>query len=103
MGALTLSMLAVLRIDPADPLALQIRAQLLIALDAYADALRKPASQGTSRLARAYCFYKVGRVDEARGELDALEEEDAGAGEEEERAREVLRAQLVRAGNESMP
>ncbi|KAL7341080.1 hypothetical protein BJY59DRAFT_734272 [Rhodotorula toruloides] len=84
-----------LRIDPSDPLALQTRSQLLIALDSYADALRSPASQGTSRLARAYCLYKLGRVDEARTELDALEEEDEGASDEEDRAREVLRAQLL--------
>ncbi|BGP21243.1 CDP-diacylglycerol-glycerol-3-phosphate 3-phosphatidyltransferase [Rhodotorula toruloides] len=84
-----------LRIDPNDPLALQTRSQLLIALDKYADALRESASGGTSRLARAYCLYKLGRVDEAREQLDALEEEDEGAGEEERRAREVLRAQLL--------
>ncbi|BGO99019.1 CDP-diacylglycerol-glycerol-3-phosphate 3-phosphatidyltransferase [Rhodotorula toruloides] len=84
-----------LRIDPSDRLALQTRSQLLIALDSYADALRTTASEGTSRLARAYCLYKLGRVDEARNELDALEEEDEGASNEEERAREVLRAQLL--------
>ncbi|GAA5912155.1 hypothetical protein JCM6882_003069 [Rhodosporidiobolus microsporus] len=75
-----------LLLDPSDPLALRTRAQLLVALDRFPEALH---AEGTDTLAQAYCLYKLGRAGDAQDKLAEAEEEG-----EEDRAREVLQAQL---------
>ncbi|BGP12215.1 hypothetical protein JCM10213_007471 [Rhodosporidiobolus nylandii] len=85
-----------LLLDPADPLALRTRQQVLIALDRFAEALEASADAQEGEVARAYCLYKLGRAGEA---LRVLEQEEERAEEEQEeeedRAREVLKGQVL--------
>ncbi|BGP36217.1 hypothetical protein JCM10450v2_000113 [Rhodotorula kratochvilovae] len=74
--------------DPTDHLALRTRAQLLVALDRYHDALAHPAADA---LARAYCLYKLARTDEAQQALNTARD----SGDDiDDRAADVLQAQL---------
>lgn len=90
---------AVLAIAPADPVAKRTKAQLLIALDRFSEAVAlldeaSPAGDVAGEpiaLAKAYCLYKQGKEQQA---LDALEE---GTWDEElERGVSALKAQTVR-------
>ncbi|GAA5860270.1 hypothetical protein JCM8547_003448 [Rhodosporidiobolus lusitaniae] len=76
-----------LALDPSDPLARSTHTQLLIALDRFPDALQ--AEQGDD-VTKAYCLYKVGRPADAQEVLNQHEDVE----DEEDRAREVLQAQL---------
>ncbi|GAA6041559.1 hypothetical protein JCM8097_004264 [Rhodosporidiobolus ruineniae] len=74
-----------LALDPSDSLARRTHQQLLVALERYRDALEVDTNDDT---AQAYCLYKLGRPQDAQHKL---RETDDG---EEDRAREVLQAQL---------
>ncbi|GAA5955295.1 hypothetical protein JCM8115_001907 [Rhodotorula mucilaginosa] len=76
--------------DPDDQLALATRAQLVVALDRYPDALQL---ESLNPLTRAYCLYKLARPHEAAEALEAVLE-DEPADPEQDRARQVLEAQL---------
>ncbi|GAA6047527.1 hypothetical protein JCM3770_005791 [Rhodotorula araucariae] len=78
-----------LQLDPTDQLALRTRAQLLVALDRYPDALAltHPAHDA---LARAYCLYKLARPLDAQHALTAA----VTATDIDHRAADVLQAQL---------
>ncbi|GAA5841696.1 hypothetical protein JCM11251_007058 [Rhodosporidiobolus azoricus] len=77
-----------LLLDSSDALALRTHSQLLVALDRFPEALK---AQGADDLSQAYCLYKLGRPADAQDKLRDLEEQGDG---EEDRAREVLQAQL---------
>ncbi|GAA5891949.1 hypothetical protein JCM8208_002948 [Rhodotorula glutinis] len=80
-----------LALDPKDDLALRIRAQLLVALDRYSDALDLDSNPQPS-LHRAYCLYKLARTHDAQDTLAAAR--DAHDASLDDRAADVLRAQL---------
>ena len=84
---------AVLARDPADQLALATRAQLVVALDRYPEALQL---ESADPLTRAYCLYKLARPNEAAEALNELANEQEVDDPEQDRARQVLEAQLVR-------
>ncbi|KAM0752645.1 hypothetical protein T439DRAFT_179434 [Meredithblackwellia eburnea MCA 4105] len=68
----------ILRLSPADPLALQTRLQLLVALERYPDALKelsKSEIEGQDGIEKAYCLSKTGRIDEAAAVIEGFPEE----------------------------
>ncbi|KWU46832.1 hypothetical protein RHOSPDRAFT_31654 [Rhodotorula sp. JG-1b] len=77
--------------DPADQLALATRAQLVVALDRYPEALQL---ESADPLTRAYCLYKLARPNEAAEALNELANEQEVDDPEQDRARQVLEAQL---------
>ncbi|GAA5846877.1 hypothetical protein JCM9279_004477 [Rhodotorula babjevae] len=81
-----------LALDPKDDLAIRTRAQLLVALDRYSDALHLDSTPHQPSLRRAYCLYKLARTHDAQHTLAAAR--GAQNASLDDRAADVLQAQL---------